>query len=251
MQVVVQSLLTNYQRQGSGTQTVVLLHGWGDSAAGLAQLQHVLSKGYTVIAVDLPGFGGTQAPETAWGLDDYACFIAAFLEKIKAGPVWCLIGHSNGGAIAIRGLGKGILQAERLALLASAGVRGSYKGRIKVIRYATKLGKALTIPLPKTVKNKLRKKVYSTVGSDMLVAEHLQATFKKVITDDVRADAAKLDLPVLLIYGEDDQQTPVAYGEALYQAIPHATLEILPHAGHFVHRDRAADVQRLLVEFLR
>src|SRR6266705_4642174 len=110
MQVVVDSLLTHYEVKGSG-KLVVLLHGWADSAKGLDQLQLALAIHYQVIAIDLPGFGGTEAPVQPWGLNEYAHFIEHFLLKVRAGNVWSLIGHSNGGAIAIRGLGQGWLRA--------------------------------------------------------------------------------------------------------------------------------------------
>ncbi|HJQ08062.1 MAG TPA: alpha/beta hydrolase [Candidatus Saccharimonadales bacterium] len=248
MQVVVDSLLTRYHVSGKG-KTILLLHGWGDSAAGMQGLQDALIGGCRVIVLDLPGFGGTQAPLHPWALDDYAQFVAHFLQKIEVRHVHLLLGHSNGGAIAVRGLAKGWLQADKLVLLATAGIRGVYKGRVKALRYVTKVGKALTTPLPKSVKSRLRKTVYNTVGSDMLVAEHLQETFKRVVTDDVRADAAALSLPTLLIYGEQDDATPVWYGEAFHELIGGSTLEILPGAGHFVHIDRAKDVERAVREF--
>ncbi|HSW98470.1 MAG TPA: alpha/beta hydrolase [Candidatus Saccharimonadales bacterium] len=248
MQVVVDSLLTQYETLGAG-KLVLLLHGWGDTAAGLRGLQTALAKKCQVVAVDLPGFGGTEAPHGVWGLDDYASFVAHFLQKIGAGKVHVLVGHSNGGAVAVRGLARGVLSAEKLVLLASAGIRGEYKGRVKALRLITKAGKALTMPLPKAVKQKLRKQVYHTVGSDMLVAEHLQETFKRVVTDDVRADAAQLTQPTLLIYGENDDATPVKFGELLHEAITGSTLEILPGAGHFVHIDRPEAVLRAIQEF--
>ena len=249
MQVVVDSLLTHYEVQGKG-KPVLLLHGWGDTAAGMASLQAALAKKYKVLVVDLPGFGGTEPPTAVWGLDDYALFVANFLKKIEEKNPDTIIAHSNGGAIALRGLGKAWLQADKLVLLASAGIRGEYKGRIKAIRLVTKAGKALTMPLPKRIKDKLRRKVYKTVGSDMLVAEHLQETFKRVVTDDVRADAGQLTIPALLIYGEQDEATPVRYGELYHQLIPGSTLEILPGAGHFVHIDREAEVTKAIKEFI-
>lgn len=250
MQVVVDSLLTQYDVKGSG-RVVVLLHGWGDTAKGLSALQGSLAKEYQVISLNLPGFGGTQAPPKPWGLGEYAQFVERFLLKIHAEKTWAFIGHSNGGAIAIRGMGRGWLQAERLVLIASAGIRGTYKGRMKAIRLVTKAGKALTAPLPKSVKQRLRKQVYKTVGSDMLVAEHLQETFKRVVTDDVRADAKAIDAPVLLLYGEKDQATPVWYGEQYHELLPHSTLEVFPGAGHFVHTERPQEVAKAIKEFLR
>lgn len=249
MQVVVDSLLTHYETVGKG-KLVLLLHGWGDTAAGLSGLQQALAKHYMVMAIDLPGFGGTEAPKTPWGLNEYALFVQSFLKKIASKPVYALVGHSNGGAIAIRGLASGSLAADKLVLIDSAGVRGEYKGRVKVLRLVTKAGKALTRPLPKSVKARLRRHVYNTVGSDMLVAEHLQETFKKVVTDDVRDDAATLMQPTLLIYGDRDEATPVAYGENFHELIDGSTLEVLPDAGHFAHLDRPDDVARLIGEFL-
>lgn len=250
MQIIVDSIPTRYIRQGKG-RTVVVLHGWADSSAGLHGLCAALAEDFDVIAVDLPGFGGTASPASAWGLDDYAGFVRAFLNKVGVKEVWALIGHSNGGAMAVRGIANGMLDTERLVLLASAGVRNVYKGRNRALRIIAKTGKLVTMPLPRTVRQRLRRKVYKTVGSDMLVAEHMQETFKRVVTDDVREDAASLRVPTLLIYGEDDESTPVWYGEQFHELIDGSTLEILPGAGHFVHLDRPREVMRALEEFLR
>jgi pimeloyl-ACP methyl ester carboxylesterase len=248
MQVVVRDLLTSYYRSGTGKQ-LLILHGWGDASANWQSFAMALSKHYDVIVPDLPGFGGSQSPQIAWGLDDYAAFVAAFVTKLKLKPA-ILLGHSNGGAIAIRGLAQEKLTADSLVLLASAGIRNEYKGRNHVLRIVTKTGKAVTAPLPTRVKKKLQRQLYSTVGSDMLVAEHLQETFKKVITDDVRTDAALLSIPSLLVYGEADEQTPLRYGQILHESIPDSTLEVLPGVAHFLYRDNQAVVLKLVEDFI-
>ena len=248
MQIVVDSLLTEYARTGDG-QPLLVLHGWGDSSKGWREFQKLLAEDYDVIAVDLPGFGGTQSPPLAWGLDEYARFVREFLKKIQVKP-YAIVAHSNGGAIAIRGLAEGLLRADRLVLLDSAGIRDTYRGRTKIIRLITKTGKVLVTPLPGSIKKKLRRKVYQKVGSDMLVAEHLQETFKNVVTDDVQADAAALKLPTLLIYGEDDLATPPRYGRLLQHLIDGSVLEIVPGAGHFVHLDKPTIVLKLVRSFL-
>lgn len=250
MQVVVDSLLTHYEISGKG-KLIVLLHGWGDAAAGLRGLQDSLAKDFRVVALDLPGFGSTQAPPEAWGLSDYAQFVAHFLQKIEVGNTFILAGHSNGGAIAIRGLYDGSLKAERLVLLASAGIRGTQKTRVGAAFVAAKLGKVVAAPLPARAKKSLRRKLYQTAGSDMLVAEHLSETLKKILAEDVRAMAAKLTLPTLLIYGEQDESTPLQFGEQFHELIDGSTLEILPGAGHFVHLDRPDDVVHAIREFAK
>lgn len=248
MQIVANGLLTNYWRRGAARQ-VLILHGWADSSVAWQQFAAKLSKKYDVVVPDLPGFGNSQAPKTAWGLNDYAAFIGVFLEKANVQP-YAIIGHSNGGAIAIRGLANRDFVTGKLVLLASAGIRGEYKGRNKALRMVAKSGKLLAKPLPAATQRHLKRKVYQTIGSDMLVAEHLQETFKKVISDDVRSDASKLSLPTLLVYGDNDEQTPFRYGEIFSQLIAGSKLEVLPGAGHFVHLDKPVETIGLVEEFL-
>jgi pimeloyl-ACP methyl ester carboxylesterase len=250
--VVVDSLMTAYQRSGQPDKgRVVILHGWGDDSQGWAAMAEQLAEaGGEVTVLDLPGFGGTEAPKTAWGLDEYAAFVGKFLKKIRLKPD-VVIGHSNGGAIAIRGLATEKFSTSKLVLLDSAGIRGEYQGRTRALRAITKTGKLLSMPLPPSMRKKLRQRVYTTVGSDLLVAEHLQETFKKVVTDDVQADAAQLKLPTLLVYGQDDAATPTAYGRMLRNLIDSSQLEIIPEAGHFAHLDKPDEVLSFITQFLK
>jgi pimeloyl-ACP methyl ester carboxylesterase len=241
MQIIVDELLTNYERKASASASahapvMLVLHGWGDNLQNWRAFADYFSKKYDVVLIDLPGFGGTQAPHETWGLDEYAQFVAHFLDKLKLRPE-VLVGHSNGGAIVIRGLARGVLEADKLVLLASAGIRSEYKGRKKLVRLIAKSGKVLAQPLPGRIKDHLRRKLYTTVGSDMLVAEHLQATFKRVVEDDVQADATSIGQPTLLIYGEGDVSTPPNFGRMLHERIAGSTFELLGDAGHFVYQD--------------
>jgi len=249
MQVIVNTLLTHYDILGKGKK-VLILHGWGDDSRNWQRLQKDLSKKYQVITLDLPGFGGTATPQADWTLNDYATFVHDFLHKIDAGTLFAIIGHSNGGAMAIRGIAQNVLDTQKLVLLGSAGVRNEYKGRNKALRYITKAGKAVTAPLPKQTKKSLRQKVYKTVGSDMLVAEHLQGTFKNIVEDDVRNDAAKIVQPTLLIYGEDDTATPPRYGKLFQELIKHSRLEVIQNAGHFIYQDKPHETVQYIEEFL-
>jgi pimeloyl-ACP methyl ester carboxylesterase len=246
MQVIVQDLATNYTRLGKG-QPVLILHGWGDTSQSWSAFAKALSAHYEVIIPDLPGFGGTEAPHEAWNLTCYAQFVHDFLQKIGIKP-YAVIGHSNGGAIAIRGIGQGIFQADKLVLLASAGVRTPRA--ISGLQVMAKVGKAVSSPLPKKLRTSLRRKLYEKAGSDLLVAEHLEATFKKIVRDDVRADAAYISTPTLLVYGDADTATPLKLGQELQNVIEGSRLEVVTGAGHFIHLDAAVDVQRLTEDFL-
>jgi pimeloyl-ACP methyl ester carboxylesterase len=147
-------------------------------------------------------------------------------------------------------LSAGVLKCNKLVLLSSAGIRSEYLGRKKALRVAAKTGKLLILPLPKQFKQRLRKKAYQKIGSDMFVAEHLQETFKKVVTDDVQEDAKKVNVPTLIVYGQADTATPPYYGEIFHEAIKQSRLIMIPNAGHFVHHDQPQLVQKSIEEFL-
>ncbi len=249
MQVVVNDLLTNYTKTGSG-ELIVLLHGWGDNSKTFSDLQTELAKHYCVVSLDLPGFGSTQMSNHAWQLKDYAEFIKAFLDKIGESEIYGLLGHSNGGALAIYGLGQGILQAQKLILLGAAGIRNKQKARRLLIKLIAKTGKATTFWLPTSSKQKLRKKLYGVAGSDMLTVPHMQETFKQTVRQDVQAQAAQLKLPTLLIYGQTDRATPPMYGQLYNKLIAKSDLHIVQDAGHFVHHDQPQQTLQLIKDFL-
>jgi pimeloyl-ACP methyl ester carboxylesterase len=250
MQIIVDGLLTHYERTGKGRK-ILILPGWADTSVSWILVQKALSSHYDVLVMDIPGFGGSQPSAEAWGLNEYSSFIASFLEKLGIGDLYAVIGHSNGGAMAIRALGTDRMQSQKLVLVASAGIRAERQGRKGMLHLMTKTGKVLSKPLPKTVKQKLRSKLYSSIGSDMLVAEHMQETFKRIVSDDVQADAPNITIPTLLIYGDKDDETPVRYGETLYKLIQNSDLQVLPSADHFVHVHESARLSERIAEFLQ
>ncbi len=249
MQVVVDSLLTNYNQTGQGKKQLLLLHGWGDAAATFAKLDKQLSKKHQITSLDLPGFGSTQVPDKVWGLADYAEFIQKFAEKLQLKPV-AIIAHSNGAAVAIKAVALGKMSPEKLVLIGAAGIRDKQRARKLGLKVVAKTGKVATFWLPARHKKKLQKKLYGAVGSDMLAVPHLQETFKRTVKEDVQKEAATITIPTLLIYGENDKATPPAYGELYHRLIPNSAFRLVKDAEHFVHQDEPEQVTRLIEEFL-
>lgn len=249
MQIVVDSLLTNYQAAGEG-KVVLLLHGWGDDMTTFNALKTELLKTYEVVCLDLPGFGKTEPPKEAWGLDDFASFVADFLTKLAIKP-HAIIGHSNGGAIAVRGLSKKMFGCDKLILLASSGIRNQYSPKNKIIRLAAKSAKVPVGLMPQSWQKSIKKKAYKAIGSDLFVAEHMQETFKKIIEDDIQNDAATITQPTLLIYGQEDTATPPSDGKLLADHISNSSLNLIPNCGHFVLHDQARNTADLIKDFLK
>lgn len=248
MQVVVDNLLTTYDKTGKGP-LILMLHGWGDSGRTFRQVSNLLKKNFTLLTIDLPGFGQTEIPPDVWNLDSYAEFVQHFLDKIAAKPR-AIVAHSNGGAVAIRGLAQGTLQADRLILIGSAGIRDRQNIRRFLLKIIAKVGKVVTFWLPSRHKKALQKRLYGAAGSDMLAVPHLQETFKITVRQDIQKDAKRLHIPTLLIYGESDRATPPLYGEIFKKLIPKSRLEVVKDSEHFVHHDQPEKVVHLIKDFL-
>jgi pimeloyl-ACP methyl ester carboxylesterase len=248
MNVVVNGLMTNYQKTGDGP-VVLLLHGWGDSLKTFDHLLKYLPTSYQYLMLDLPGFGGTQKPDQAWGLDDYADFVKAWLKKINISKVHAVITHSNGGSIAIQAVGSGKIAPDKLVLLASAGVRNKQKSRKKVLKTAAKGGKAITFFLPGRTKERIRGTFYKSIGSEATLVPGMEETFRKVVREDVQPMAKQITIPTLIIYGKNDESTPPTYGRKFNELISGSDLAIID-GSHFIHQEQADKVGDLVSTFL-
>jgi pimeloyl-ACP methyl ester carboxylesterase len=248
--IVVDSLLTNYQIKGRG-KVVLLLHGWGDNLHGLDTVANALASEYQVLSLDLPGFGKTEPPKEVWNLDNYAIFVNHFLDKLKVKDVYTVIGHSNGGGVAIRAISMKELQPKRLVLIASAGIRARGGLRRSALKAVAKTGNIATIWMPSSYRRSLQKRLYGVAGSDMLIVPELKETFKKSVRQDVQKDAANIMIPALIINATEDKAIPLEDGKLFAKLIENSTLEILESNEHFVHHDRQDEVNASIIGFLQ
>lgn len=249
MQVVIDGILTNYQKTGSKQKTVLLIHGWADQASTFDPLTKQLSQEYSYVSVDLPGFGASQTPEKAWDIQAYSLFLDKFLKKIDLNPE-IIIGHSNGGAITIYSIASQILKAKKIVLIASSGIRRNTKKK-SLLKISAKTAKIFTKPLPNSMQEKLKQKSYKAIGSDYLIAPNMKETFKNIVSYDVENDAQKISTPTLIIYGTDDKSTPAVYGKIFSDQIKNSKLEIIESGDHFIHQNKAREVADLINGFIR
>jgi pimeloyl-ACP methyl ester carboxylesterase len=191
-----------------------------------------------------------DVPRETWTLNDYAKVVSDFLGKVGIDDVEVVIGHSNGGAIALYACAHHMLTPKKLVLLASSGVRNKQKAKKQTLKYLTKLGKVVISPLPKSMRDTLRRRYYGSLGSDALVAPHLRKTFEQVVSYDIRHDASTLTVPTLLIYGTKDTATPVEDGRAIQQSINESQIKIVEHAGHFLHHETPDKIAAYIKGFI-
>jgi pimeloyl-ACP methyl ester carboxylesterase len=254
MKLVVSGLLTHYTQIGEPSAPVVVaLHGWGASSQNFDGLSKHLAGRFRVLCLDLPGFGGTQAPPEPWHIIDYAHFVRAFLEKLDIQQVEAMIGHSFGGRVSIKATAQGVVSPNHIILIGSAGVAHTRTLRNQVFKVMAKTGKAVTaLPGLSQVRAKLRRRLYDAAGSqDYVASGELRQTFLNTINEDLQADAAAITIPALLIWGANDIDTPPADGRILAGHMSYATFSLVADAGHYTHLDAPDRVYALIDEFLK
>lgn len=247
----INGLDTYFTMEGQG-DPVVLLHGWGTSSQSLAGLAAALADSFRVLAVDLPGFGWSQTPPVAWGTADYAGHVQRLTQEVgMAGAA--LIGHSFGGRIVITLAAKQPAQVSRLVLVASAGIRPRRRVGYYVRVATAKLARwFFSLPGWGATGRRMISKVQGRFGSrDYRAAGQMRPTLVKVVNEDLTPLLPAIQLPTLILWGDQDQEVPRSAMEIMAARIPRARLVVFEGAGHFPFLDMPDEFCRTVKEFLR
>jgi pimeloyl-ACP methyl ester carboxylesterase len=250
VKIVVNNQLINYNLSGQG-KMVLLVHGWGQGSKDLQVVYEGLKSDYQVVSLDLPGFGESEPPKQAWDMDNYVQTIEDFLTKLNLTNVYAAIGHSNGGAILIRAVSTKKISLDKLILIASAGIRDSHQTRRVVLKIIAKVGNVATFWLPSRYRQALRLNLYGVAGSDEHVLPELKETFRKIVKQDVKNDASKVDVNTLIINADGDKAIPVSDGQEYNRLIKNSRLAIVNNAGHFIQNDQPEQTLSIIKGFLK
>lgn len=236
MEKTISGLNINYQLSGQG-RDVLLLHGWGVDAVVMEPLRLHLAESCRAVSLDLPGFGDSSAPKDVWGVNEYADFVESFIDELGlVQPV--IIGHSFGGRLAIILGSRG--KAGKLILVDSAGVlpkRGfDYYCRVYSYKIAKKI---FSLPIFRNYAEQvLSFWLDNNPSSDYVAAEGImRKIFVKVVNEDLQHLLQQINVPALLIWGENDTATPLADGKLMESLIPDAGLVAFAGAGHYPFLD--------------
>jgi pimeloyl-ACP methyl ester carboxylesterase len=231
---------------------VLALHGWGgDIHSFWPVAERLISLGYQVHLLDLPGFGQTDLPNGTWGIDDYAQFVMDYLDNQNLDKV-AVLGHSFGGRIGLKLAGDHPDRVEKMVLADSAGIRTplGWQHRLRSILTRT-VRQILTLLGLKTLRTRLQERYNQRYASDdYLNAGPLRDTFVRVINEDLTDCARRVQAPTVLIWGDQDDDTPLWHGRRLEELIPDAGLIVFEGAGHFAYLERLSDFVRIVDHFL-
>jgi pimeloyl-ACP methyl ester carboxylesterase len=210
---------------------IVWAHGWGHSHAALVPLAEALRPRADSWLVDLPGFGASTVPPGAWGTADYADAMAAWLARLPARRrVWA--GHSFGCRVGLQLAARHPQAVAGLFLIAAAGLppHRSLAARLKRLprRLAFRALRAMTSEGPE--RDRLRERYGS---SDYRTAGVMRPVLVKAVNEDLTEAARAIRLPVVLVHGADDSESPPEIATRLHALIQGSRLHLLRGFDHW------------------
>ncbi len=223
---------------------IYILHGWAYTTEKWDPFLDVLKKnGFSPIMLKIPGL--TAPLEVPWTLEDYVNWFSGEIEKnTKINEPVFILGHSNGGRIAIAYAKTKIEKVKGLILVDSAGIYPKdKKSKIKKLIFGTlaKIGKFAN-------KNeKIKNLFYKFVGENDYNDANpvMKETMKNLLSVDLTPILKSITCPVSVIWGRDDRSTPLRDGILMQKLFPNSNLNIIEGARHspqFTNVEEVADI---------
>ena len=251
MNININELNINYEVSGEGTP-VILLHGWLCSLETMKPIANVLQN-FKVYNVDLPGFGKSDMPAKPFNTEDFGNFLDGFIKELKIeNPI--LIGHSNGGRTILNYAGRNLGEPKKIILIDSAGIKPKRKPSYYIKVYTFKaLKKFLGIFPDVEMFNNIRERVLGKFGSSDYKnsPEILRKTMSIIINEDQTEILKNIKAPTLLLWGENDEDTPIQDGKIMEEKIQNASLIEIKNAGHFSYLDSYNQCMKIIKEFIK
>ena len=256
--------------------------GPGAAPAARARLRpHHLGAGhrlarrrYTVIAPDLLGHGQSDKPRADYSVGGYANGMRDLLTVLGIDKV-TVVGHSFGGGVAMQFAYQFPERTERLMLVASGGLGPEVTPAIRAITtpgFHQVMG-LLTLPgvrhvgdaaharaladrgqgVPRPRRGRRDLRLVQGPGARTAIRHVARAVVDwrgQIVT---MADRAYLteEMPMCVIWGEDDRVIPVRHAGHAAALAPNARVEVIPNAGHFPHKDHPERFVRIVHDFIR
>ncbi len=234
----------NYKIVGNGTKTVAILQGWGTEMSLYDSIADVLKEKFTVIQLDLPGFGSSDEPKEPWSVSDYCSIFVKFMEVLGIKET-SLIGHSYGGRMIIK-IASGKWQEEmaenvpfeieKIVLIDSAGImpKRSFTQKLKIRKYKV-LKKVLYFKPIYWLYDDIIDDWNKNQGSSdyKMASPVMKASLVKAVNEDLKDLLSRIKEETLLVWGELDDATPLDDGKTMEKLIENSGLVEIKGTGHY------------------
>jgi len=256
-------LRVRYVRRGRGP-ALILLHGLGSSIYTWADVIPALARDHDVVAIDLPGFGGSDIPDDL-SSSVYPAAVLGLMDRLGISRA-TLVGNSLGGAVGIVLAARHPERVRRLVLIDSAGFNLEPSRRPLILRLVgtAPVAAALdALPVRRRVVRAALRQVFHDPArvTPERIEEYLAPLARPGATEAVRSLLARpggfglpalvseVRVPTLIVWGRNDRWIPLADADRFAAAIPGSRKVVLEECGHVPQEERPAEVVHLLEEF--
>jgi pimeloyl-ACP methyl ester carboxylesterase len=250
----------SYNDVGEKKQPVIIfIHGFPfNKSMWNGQLEALGSK-YRCIALDLPGYGGSESADEI-SIENYADLLDEFMRLMQIDKA-AICGLSMGGYIALRAIVKYPERFSRLILCDTQCIADTDEGRKKRFSTIEAIEKDGLLPFTEgfmknlfTEKNLQSNESYIHEIKTMMLsarAESVTATLKALAgRAETCSNLKDINIPVLVICGEEDKITPVQQAKFLSENIRGAKLKLIPDAAHLSNLEQPDVFNEAVREFM-
>ena len=227
----------SFIQKGTG-RDLFFFHGYLSSKESFTAQIEYFSRFYRVTAFDFLGFGQSAPLNEAFSVSDYAEWTKALLDALKIERPH-VVAHSFGCRVAVK-MAKGDGQVfDKMLLTGPAGVilkRGfGYKLKVKAYRLVKKFA-------PNYAEKHFGSTEYRSLPPVM------RESYKKIVNEDLRADAREISNEVLMVVGEEDKTTPIEEAEAYLVCLENGWIKRM-EGGHFAFAEHPLAFNLIAEEF--
>lgn len=252
----IDGLRIRYKQAGQGAP-ILLLHGWGGQIESMDPIANALAQHFAITSIDFPGHGESSLPPEPWHVSDFLDNTIKVMDRLGLAQPG-IVSHSFGGRVTIKLAALHPQRAGRLLFTAGAGVipPASLTKRLKRLAGSTagKLRSAAHAVAPSTdaAVERIGQKLFPYLASrDYKNAGALRHTLGYVVAEDLTPLLDQIRSTSLLVWGDQDQDTPLYCGETMKRLIPDSELVVFQGAGHFPYVDQMAKFNMLALKFFR
>ena len=227
---------------------LILLHGSGGDSSVWEEQLLAFAPFITVIAPDLPGHGESAGPHLQQA-KDYAVWLDTFIGALEGGRFF-LIGHSLGGAIAqeYSRIGTNRLQG---VVLTGCGTRFIVSQEyMATVKNNFSAAVNLSCQMAYAAKNV---HAFHARGFEMLTKNGRETLYNDLLACTAFYSSqwiSSIDIPALILCGQEDTITPPADAKDLATLLPQAECKIIPGSGHMVMMEAASEFNKIIKKFI-
>lgn len=227
----------SFLQKGKG-KDLVFFHGYLSSKEAFSAQIEYFSKFFRVTVFDFSGFGGSAPLKEPFSVTDYAVWTKAFLNAVGVVKPH-VAAHSFGCRVAVKMAASDGETFDKILLTGPAGVilkRGfGYRMKVKTYRAVKKIA-------PNFAEKRFGSAEYKSLSPVM------KASYKKIVNEDLRGDARKVENEVLIVQGRSDLTTPLEEAEAYLSCFKRGKMTVLD-GGHFAFAENPTRFDLIAEEF--